>query len=406
MDPQKHKNTAPGAPKPPFGDPAYRTYVAKYSSFGWDIPTGAKKPPREPTWLQAERTRLANGPILLHPILPIDIGVHKNKNLGIWDFHTPPLLSPQRRVQMSPVHDRMRRISGLQKGLRMELKPVQRAPIIIEEMRPSELLVTSEAVREQQRIGNPIGRGTGVALEQMRALQSGRGPQPTLLPRGPDSTRQVIQSLKLDITLAKGSKRIDTSGFDAAHHEAISGSLLAASDGSIRLFRENFEVYDKLPPTLVSAPRENVKPMRPRSAIRIASRPTSALHTKTGVAETTEQDLTNENGAPSIAEAILPPGNRGVGLLPRPLSAATLRQMRPPSAQDGPAALPTQTIKIPSPTRHAIKDAKVFSARNIELEKTYRETMLRRSQNKPDAPSFFIVGVKTGIKTGIGLPDR
>jgi hypothetical protein len=390
--------------KPPFGDPAYRTYVAKYSSFGWDIPSGAKKPPREPTWMTAERTRLSMGPTLLHPILPIDIGVHKNKNLGIWDFHTPPLLAPQRRVQMSPLHAAMRRISGVQKGLRKELKPVQRAPVIIEEMRASELLVTSEAVREQQRIGKPNGRGTGIALSQMRALESGRGPQPMLLPRGPESTRHVIQSLKLDVTLVKGNKRIDTTAFDNAHHEAMSNSLLAASNGSLLAFREKFDVYDKLPPSLEAASPEKSKSRRPQSAVRMNSRPASALQTKVKISENGEHEVINTESATHVAEAIqLPSGdsrNNNTGLIPRPLSAATVRQMRPPSAQPHhPEITEPSSVKprkIPSPTRHAIKDAQVFSARNIQLEKIHRETLLRRTKAPVDPISFFIVGKKTG----------
>jgi hypothetical protein len=383
--------------KPPFGDPAYRTYVAKYASCGWDIPTGAKKPPREPEWVQAERIRLANGPTLLHPIHPLDIGVHRNKNLGLFDFHTPPLLAPQRRVQMSPVHAAMRKVTETHKGLRLELKPIQKAPIIIEEMRPSELLITSEAVREQQRSTKPIGRGTGNALAQMRALQSGRGPQPFLLPRGPESTRQVIQSLKLDLSLVHGHKKlINTTAFDAAHHEAISNSLLAQSNGSIHAFREIFNVYDKLP--LKAIPDQN-KPELPQSAVR------KHLQQSVQTMQTNIEERTAATEGRSNGEAFQLPDvdsrNNNAGLIPRPLSAATRRQMRPPSAtrahQDTNVIVEVSPKKIPSPTKHAIKDEQVFSARNIQIAASHREAKKRRNQPVTSLNNFFIVGKKAGV---------
>jgi len=300
---------------------------------------------------------------------------------------------------MSPVHAAMRKVTETHKGLRLALKPIQKAPIIIEEMRPSELLITSEAVREQQRSTKPIGRGTGNALAQMRALQSGRGPQPFLLPRGPESTRQVIQSLKLDLSLVHGqSKLINTRAFDAAHHEAISNSLLAQSNGSIHAFREIFNVYDKLP--LKAVPDQN-KPERPQSAVR------KPLQQSVQTIQTIIEERTVANEVRNDGEVFQLPDansrNKNAGLIPRPLSAATRRQMRPPSAtrahQDTNVIVEVSPKKIPSPTRHAIKDEQVFSARNIQI--AAREAKKRRSQPVSSLNNFFIVGKKAGVLSNV-----
>ena len=95
--------------------------------------------------------------------------------------------------------------------------------------------------------------------------------------------------------------------------------------------------------------------------------------------------------------------NNNAGLIPRPLSAATRRQMRPPSAtrahQDTNVIVEVSPKKIPSPTRHAIKDEQVFSARNIQI--AAREAKKRRSQPVSSLNNFFIVGKKAGVLSNV-----
>lgn len=312
-----------------------KPYETKVSYLQWDKPTGAKQPPHKPQWKIAEEQR--GPPPLLYPIFPKEIGERTGKSKILFKFYTdtPRIQTPLGRTHIPRTHMILRKEMNRSTP---EFKAASSRPAFVQGEDANRPLLLAETVWALERQHTPLQRPpTDNIMEQLHALDTGRGPQPVVVPRS-EQLSDAVRTLRIEAAKAKqqgtAPATLKTDDYEKMIQTVKQGSLLAAN-GNLAGLRQKF---NEIQLNTFSNSRPDLIPthLRPRSATTILQSPMKAPRSP-------DVFFNDDPSTMGATHRTIRPHSAAAG----PNGVATLFSLQPPPLPGGLPHIPQCSIPRP-----------------------------------------------------------